>query len=92
MELAYESGFQRRLPCSRRSSTPSACGFFGSRLSGPLHQASDVDLAVEGVAAHRHFEAAAAVEGALGVPVDLVRMEDASAPLSARVLAEGAEL
>jgi predicted nucleotidyltransferase len=62
---------------------------FGSLLHGEVHAGSDIDLAVEGLAAERYWAALDAVTRAAGVPVDLVPLEDAAPSLRERVLAEG---
>jgi predicted nucleotidyltransferase len=62
---------------------------FGSLAMGNVHEASDVDLWVEGFEPARHFEAMAAASARLGVQVDLVRAEDAPVSLRQRVAAEG---
>lgn len=65
---------------------------FGSFVTGDLHDGSDVDLAVEGLAAERHQEALTALMVLLPCDVDLVRLEGAPESLRLRVAAEGRDL
>lgn len=65
---------------------------FGSFATGAVNESSDVDLAVEGLDRARYFDALADVTHALGVAVDLVRLEDAPASLRERIEAEGRPL
>lgn len=62
---------------------------FGSLLRGELHEGSDVDLAVEGLAAGTYFHAVDRAAEAAGVPVDLVPLEEASPELRALIEEEG---
>ncbi len=62
---------------------------FGSLAWGEAHAASDVDLLVEGLAAEAWSTACALVEAEVEAPVDLVRIEEASPGLAARVQAQG---
>lgn len=50
---------------------------FGSLAEGTYTEHSDVDLAVEGMASAPYFEALAELMTLFGVPVDLVRLEEA---------------
>ena len=65
---------------------------FGSLAWGPLHAGSDVDLAVRGVPADRHFAALARACEIVGGPVDLVPLETCAESLRRRVLAHGVRL
>jgi predicted nucleotidyltransferase len=65
---------------------------FGSMTTGRATEASDVDLAVEGLAPERYFAALADVMAIVAGPVDLVRLEEAPESLIARIGAEGVEL
>jgi len=65
---------------------------FGSLAEGRPSPASDVDLAVEGIARDRYFACLADLMALFGAPVDLVRLEEASASLRARVDAMGIPL
>lgn len=75
-------------------------GSLAGHASAPFGPHSDVDLAVEGLAAERYWAALAAVEKEIPVDVaiDLVRLEDAVPSLVERVrstgvvLADGAEI
>ena len=66
---------------------------FGSlvRDSAPFHEASDIDLAVEGLASEAYMTALTRVWELVppGVQVDLVPLESASPELRKRVLEEG---
>jgi predicted nucleotidyltransferase len=64
---------------------------FGSLATGRTTGGSDIDLAVEGLAAERYFSALADVMAAVVGPVDLVRLEEAPASLVDRIAAEGIE-
>ncbi|WP_373047508.1 nucleotidyltransferase family protein [Vulgatibacter sp.] len=66
---------------------------FGSlAASGEPHPGSDVDLAVGGLPPGQLFEVQADLMELFGVPVDLVRIEDAPDSLVDRIDAEGEEL
>lgn len=65
---------------------------FGSFAVGPLHDGSDVDIAVEGLSSERYFSALAAVGQLVDLPIDLVRVEDSSPSLRARIVCEGVML
>jgi predicted nucleotidyltransferase len=65
---------------------------FGSLAWGDLHEESDVDVLVEGLPAERWEAAAAFLEEAVGVPVDLIRSEEAPASLVERVRCSGRRL
>jgi uncharacterized protein len=62
---------------------------FGSVLQAWFHEASDLDLAVEGVALDRVGQAWERVQQALGLPVDLVALEEAEDSLRRKVNASG---
>lgn len=62
---------------------------FGSVLRPWLHEGSDIDLAAEGVPAARQGEAADRALELARAKVDLVFIEDASALLRDRILADG---
>ena len=64
---------------------------FGSLATGSMTETSDVDMAVQGLAPERYFEALAELMTVFGAPVDLVRIEEASESLRERILAEGRE-
>ncbi len=65
---------------------------FGSLARGRAHERSDVDLAVWGLAASSSSSALDEIARILDAPVDLIRMEDASASLALRVENDGVEL
>ncbi len=65
---------------------------FGSLVVGTPHEATDADLAVEGISPLRIDAAAAATEAILGCVVDLVVLELADPTLRARVLTDGIAL
>lgn len=65
---------------------------FGSLLRGRLHERSDVDLAVAGLAPERYWEALWRCEDVAGRHVDLVPLEDASGSLLERIESEGETL
>ena len=56
------------------------------------HIGSDVDLAVEGLPASGLIRTLLDIEWVLGIRVDLIRLEEASASLCARIADEGIEL
>ncbi len=62
---------------------------FGSLATGQIHEASDVDLAVEGLPADRLLDAAATMMRLFPCDVDLVRLEEAPPSLRDRVRVEG---
>ena len=62
---------------------------FGSLATGDVREASDVDLAVEGLDPSKYFAALTDLMTLFRVPVDLVRVENAPSTLKARILAEG---
>ncbi len=65
---------------------------FGSLSRGGYpHGNSDVDLAVEGLPAENLMRTLLELEDALGAPVDLVRLEEASDSLVHRIHLEGEE-
>lgn len=64
---------------------------FGSLLQPWFHEASDVDLAVEGVPDERIDEARERAEDRIGRDVDLVCLERADAGLRARIRETGQE-
>jgi predicted nucleotidyltransferase len=65
---------------------------FGSMASGGHpHGDSDVDLVVEGLPALGLIRTLLEVEEVLGVKVDLIRLEEASDSLRARIAREGEE-
>lgn len=65
---------------------------FGSLLRAWFHEASDVDLACEGIAGSRLSEAQDRLIELIGEPVDLVALEEAEAGLRQRILASGEPL
>lgn len=65
---------------------------FGSLASDRIHERSDVDIAVSGLADERYFEALARVSALVGEPVDLVPLESAPATFAARIRARGTRL
>jgi predicted nucleotidyltransferase len=85
-----------RLPQARSLLTSDLGGrrvwLFGSLATGTWDVASDVDLAVEGLAAGNHMDALAQLMTLFGAPVDLVRLEEAPQSLRARIASEGREL
>lgn len=52
---------------------------FGSAAEGEMHAHSDVDLAVLGLPASSYYKAVGDALGALGMPLDLVKLEDDTA-------------
>jgi hypothetical protein len=62
---------------------------FGSVARGEADDDSDIDLAVEDLPATALFEAMARAWTAAGRPVDIVRLEEATPSLRARILADG---
>ena len=62
---------------------------FGSLAVGDYRETSDVDIAVEGLASAHYFAALTDLMNLFTVPVDLVRVEEASSSLKERILAEG---
>jgi predicted nucleotidyltransferase len=62
---------------------------FGSLLSGELYEASDLDLAVDGLAPEDYWRALDAVSCSAGAAVDLIRLEDAPDALKQRIAREG---
>jgi len=62
---------------------------FGSLAWGGVHEESDVDLLVEGLTGDLWDAAGAFLEERIGLPVDLVRMEEAPPGLVERVRAIG---
>jgi predicted nucleotidyltransferase len=65
---------------------------FGSLAAGRCAPGSDIDLAVEGLAPERYFDALADLMALFEAPVDLVRTEDAAPSLAARLEAEAVVL
>jgi predicted nucleotidyltransferase len=65
---------------------------FGSLATGSATTESDIDLAVEGLATERYFDALADLMEIVAGPADLVRLEEASSSLRQRILEEGVEL
>jgi predicted nucleotidyltransferase len=51
---------------------------FGSAATGRLREGSDVDLAVSGLPPERFFEAMGEAGDALGRPLDLIDLDEAS--------------
>ncbi len=65
---------------------------FGSLAAGGHpHSNSDVDLAVEGLPAVGLIRTLLELEEVLGVDVDLIRLEESSESLRARIASEGEE-
>jgi len=62
---------------------------FGSLLYGALHEYSDVDIAVRGLAGDKYWEALGRAEDLMGRHVDLVPLEQARPTLVARIAAVG---
>jgi uncharacterized protein len=58
---------------------------FGSLADGSYTEHSDIDLAVEGMGSVHYFDALAELMALFGVPVDLVRLEEAPPSLRACV-------
>ena len=65
---------------------------FGSLAVGDYRETSDVDIAVTGLASIHYFAALTDLMNLFAVPVDLVRLEEASSSLRERILAEGRRL
>ncbi|MEQ1912488.1 MAG: nucleotidyltransferase domain-containing protein [Vicinamibacterales bacterium] len=65
---------------------------FGSLAVGNYRDTSDVDIAVTGLASVDYFAALTDLMNLFAVPVDLVRLEEASSSLKERILAEGRRL
>ncbi len=80
----------RHLLCDRYSAT--SVVLFGSLAAGDCRDTSDVDLAVTGLASVQYFAALTDLMNLFGVPVDLVRLEEASSSLKDRIVAEGRRL
>jgi predicted nucleotidyltransferase len=62
---------------------------FGSLATGAVHEASDVDLAVQGLPPQAYFRAMSELAALFDGPVDLVELERAQPSLRARIAAEG---
>jgi predicted nucleotidyltransferase len=62
---------------------------FGSLLRGKVHERSDIDLAAEGLEPGRFFSAVADCMAIMTLPVDLIRIEDASPGLRKRIEKDG---
>jgi len=62
---------------------------FGSLVRGGMHEDSDVDLAVEGLAPGRYFEALGQVLSLRGPPVSLAPLESCRSHIREAVLREG---
>jgi len=65
---------------------------FGSFARGNPTDRSDVDIAVEGIAARDHFRAMAALARSLRRTVDLIRIEDLDSEDRDRLLRDAEEL
>jgi uncharacterized protein len=65
---------------------------FGSLVSGDTHEASDIDLAVEGLPPDVYFDTLGALLMASPCGVDLVRLEEAPESLRRVIEATGVEL
>ncbi len=65
---------------------------FGSLAIGSYNDRSDVDLAVEGMPSSSYFHALADLMSLFGVPVDLIRVEEAVPSLRAHIEEEGRPL
>lgn len=65
---------------------------FGSLAKGTGDTASDVDLAVRGLATEHYFPALAELMAVFNGPLDLVRLEEAPASRRERIAAEGRAL
>ena len=65
---------------------------FGSYATGDVHLGSDVDLATLGLPASRAGEAEALASRALGVVVEVFRLEDLPPAFRDRMTTEGASL
>ena len=65
---------------------------FGSLAIGSFSERSDVDFAVEGMPSASYFHALADLMALFGVPVDLVRIEEAVPSLRAHIEEEGCPL
>ena len=66
--------------------------WFGSLSRGEGGPESDVDIAVEGLSTTDHMRAWAELEQLLQMPIDLVRIEEASRSLRERIDEEGIPL
>jgi predicted nucleotidyltransferase len=62
---------------------------FGSLAWGRVHDESDLDLAVEGLAPERTFAALSRVSSVAGEQVDLVPLESCAESLRRRILEHG---
>ena len=62
---------------------------FGSLAWGRVHEASDIDLAVEGLAPERTFAALSRISSVVGEQIDLVPFESCSDSLRGRILERG---
>ncbi len=65
---------------------------FGSLVRGRFHAASDIDLAVEGLAPGDYFPALALAAKLSVFPIDLKPLEDLAPHFRARVLITGEEI
>lgn len=65
---------------------------FGSVASGQAHLRSDIDIAVDGIAAEDYYRAWARLERETDIPVDLVALSDANVSLVEKVRREGVVL
>jgi predicted nucleotidyltransferase len=68
---------------------------FGSMAWSNVHEGSDVDIALEGIPADRHFKAWAVVEEELrgvGVEVEVVLLEELDPDFRERIVHEGMRL
>jgi predicted nucleotidyltransferase len=68
--------FVARAATSLRAEGASAVYVFGSRAMGASHAASDIDLAVEGLAPSRFFRALARACDAAGHEIDLIDLDE----------------
>lgn len=65
---------------------------FGSLAWGRPHERSDVDLAVRGIPADRHYRALARASDIVAGPVDLVDLDTCPASMRERILRDGIRL
>lgn len=83
---------QSRLPEAKRillGHGATAVVLFGSLATGAVHEASDVDLAVQGLPPQAYFRAMGELATPFGSPVDLAELERAQPSLRDRIAAEG---
>jgi predicted nucleotidyltransferase len=81
-----------RIGAALRDLGASRVWVFGSVLGEYFDEASDLDVAVEGLPPANFFPARVSVSAVCPIDFDLVELERAPEPLRAHILAEGQEL